>query len=272
MRLPDVIAVGPQRTGTTWLHKVLFRHVGLPTIKETDFFWTNYEKGIDWYLRHFENCRADRPIVEVAPNYFACIEASERVSHDIPHCKIICSLRDPVQRAYSHYRLMNRDGWARGSFEETASNPFIQESNRYAFHLKNWQARLGKDQVFVCLYDDLETNPQGYLDRICEFTGIPRIIVEGTSIEKERVHTVTHRPRNRWIADSARKAQDRMRMRNWHRAIHRLEKLGLWSVCFGGGDEYPPLDAGLERRLRQQLRPEIEALEKLIDRDLSLWK
>ena len=69
-RLPDFIAVGQQRTGTTWLHKVLGGHVGLPTIKETDFFSKHYDKGLEWYGAFFGNCAADLPMGEIDPIYY----------------------------------------------------------------------------------------------------------------------------------------------------------------------------------------------------------
>ncbi len=273
LRLPDVIAVGPQRTGTTWLHHVLAGHVGLPAVKETDFFWKNYSKGLDWYVAYFEKCRLDRPIVEVDPNYFGFPEACERISYHIPHCKIICSVRDPVERAYSHYRLLYRDGWTRSTFAESViAIQIIHEPSRYAFHLKNWLARFGKDRVAVCIYDDLDENPQSYLNRICEFIKIPRIDVHSTAVGDKRINVAKHRPPNQWIAQNARKARVWMQLHNWHRMIRRLERIGFWSYCFEGGRDFGPMDAATERRLREYFSPEVEALEELIQRDLSSWK
>jgi hypothetical protein len=52
----------------------------------------------------------------------------------------------------------------------------------------------------------------------------------------------------------------------------RLEKLGFWRFCFGRGPSFPPLDAAVERRLRERFLPEVEAVEELTNRDLSAWK
>src|SRR5882757_5559749 len=148
-RLPEFIGVGPQRTGTTWMHQVLAGHVGLPSIKETDYYSKHYERGLDWYLEFFEKCRVNLPIGEINPNYFAIPEACNRIAALVPECKIICSLREPVERAYSSYRIMRRDAWTRVGFEETvARNPVIRESSRYAHYLKNWWDRLGRERVF----------------------------------------------------------------------------------------------------------------------------
>ena len=55
-------------------------------------------------------------------------------------------------------------------------------------------------------------------------------------------------------------------------AVHLLEVAGVWKFCFGGGEEFAPLDPEVDARLREHFRPEVEALERLIGRDLSAWK
>ncbi len=272
-RLPDFIAVGPQRTGTTWLHLVLAGHVGLPTIKETDFFTRHYDKGLDWYLAYFSRCPADRPMGEVDPNYFGSPEACERIASLVPRCRIIVSLRDPTERAWSSYRTMRRDAWARGGFEETVMrNEIIRESSRYAHHLALWQRSFGADRVLVMFYEDLEADPQGYLDRICGFIGAARIEIGGKTIATERVNAVTHAPRSRRLARNARNARDWMRTHRWHRTIAFLEAIGFWRRAFGGGEEFGAMDPESEARLRCHFLPEVEALERLLGRDLSHWK
>jgi len=273
-RLPDFVAVGPQRTGTTWLHEVMKPHLGLPRgIKETDFFLKNYAKGMDWYRDFFRGYPTELLLGEIDPNYFGEDVARERIAKDIPRAKIVVTLRDPVARAYSSYRVMRRDAWTRVSFEETiAQNRIIRESSRYAHHLMNWQCGFGKDRVLVCLYDDLEASPQKFLDTICDFIGAARIKVEGSAIASERVNTVTHAPRSRKLAQNARNARDWMRLHRWHRTVDLLERAGIWQACFGGGEEFGALDPEVAARLRANLMPEVEALEKLIGRDLSEWK
>lgn len=273
-RLPDFIAVGPQRTGTTWLHEVMRPHLALPRgIKETDFFLKNYSMGMQWYLDFFRGYPPELPCGEVDPNYFGEEAACARIRKDIPEAKIIVTLRDPVARAYSSYRVMRRDAWTRVSFEETvASNHIIRESSRYAHHLANWQRSFGKDRVLVSFYDDLEDSPQDFLDQVCDFIGAARIKVEGSSIASERVNTVTHAPRSRKLAQNARNARDWMRLHRWHRTVDLLERAGVWRFSFGGGEQFGALEADVDARLREQFRPEVEALERLTGRDLSKWK
>jgi hypothetical protein len=110
-QLPDFIAVGPPRTATTWLDLVLRGHVGLPgETKETHFFTRNYGRGIDWYARHFRRCASGKVVGEICPSYFESPQARERIRAAIPGCEIICTLRDPVDRLYSYYKLMRQKG------------------------------------------------------------------------------------------------------------------------------------------------------------------
>ncbi len=273
-RLPDFIAVGPQRTGTTWLHEVLQGHVGLPRgTKETDFFTKNYSRGIEWYRKFFRGYAKEVPVGEIDPNYFSSEQALERIALHIPRAKIICSFRDPVERLYSSYRVMRRDAWTRVGFEETiATNRVVKESTRYTHYLRRWQESFGADRVLVCLYDDLVASPQAYLDRICEFICGPRILIEGRPLAAERVNTVVQAPRSRKLAQNARNARDWMRVNRWHRTSKLLDRLGVWRFCFGRGEEFPPLDPEVDARLRREFLAEIEEFEERIGRDLSAWK
>src|SRR5207245_11287355 len=107
IRLPDFIVVGPPRTATTWLDTVLRGHVGLPRdVKETHFFARNYRQGLTWYERHFRHCAAEPVIGEICAAYFENPQARERIRTHLPKCRIICTLRDPVERLYSYYKLM----------------------------------------------------------------------------------------------------------------------------------------------------------------------
>jgi hypothetical protein len=168
-RLPDFIAIGPPRTGTTWLYRALAGRVGLPRdTKETDFFSAHYAKGMEWYLEFFRGCKAELPMGEISPNYFAAPQAPERIAKEIPGCRIICTLRDPVDRLYSFYRLMRHNGWTRATMAELAESATpATEGSRYAYYLARWRERFGAERVLVVLYDDLERTPQRFLDTIC---------------------------------------------------------------------------------------------------------
>jgi hypothetical protein len=271
--LPDFVGIGPGRTGTSWLHEVLVGHADLPRgVKETQFFNHSYDKGIDWYAGHFRHARGDRPIGEICP-YFIDPQAAGRIKLHLPECRLIVCFRDPVDHAYSNYKLLMAYAWARGSFEEVLeSRPHIDRGNQYAANLKRWLDAFGRDRVMVTWYEDLSSNPQGYLDRVCEFTGIAKFALPPPPPADRKVNEFQGPPRSRKLAQNARHAMYWLRDRSAYGIINALDSAGVWSFCFSGGDRYPRLTAEQDARLRQRYLPEVEALERLLQCDLSRWK
>jgi LPS sulfotransferase NodH len=274
IRLPDFIAVGPPRTATTWLHEVLKERVCLPAErKETDFFTRFYDRGAEWYADFFRHCGATSVVGELSPMYFASDEARERIAAMLPRCKIICSFREPVARAYSNYRLLRRQAFTKADFEAAAtSRGDLVESSRYGSYLEKWFAAFGRERVMVLIYDDLEANPQGFLDSVCDFIGIERFAVTASTVGTERVHQVNTLPANPRMARAARNLVAWFANRRMDRAAGIVRRNRLIKYMLEGGDPFPPPAPEMVARLRERYRPEMEKLERLIGRDLSAWK
>lgn len=272
MRLPDFICVGPGRTGTTWLHAALSGHVGLPhRVKETRFWGQYYHKGIEWYADHFRDCDPSRPVGEACP-YFATPQARERIARHIPNCKIIVTLRDPVDRSYSQYRTLRKMGLMHGSFEEELAHPRIVDTNRYAHHLRGWINLFGADQVKVLLFDDLRRNPQSFLDAVCEFIGVPPIALKAGKIRTSDINSDKYLPRSRRISRRIGRMMDFMHENRAYRTMNFLDRIGFFEMWLTGRKPFPPLSAALQARLRKDLLSEIEAVEALTGFDLKAWK
>jgi hypothetical protein len=272
LKLPSFVCVGPGRTGTTWLHAALTGSAGLPRhVKETRFWGQYYHKGLEWYADHFRHCDPTRPIGEACP-YFATDQARERIARHLPNCKIIITLRDPVERSYSQYRMLRRMGLARGSFEQELNHPRIAETNRYTFHLQGWFDLFGSDNVQVLLFDELQSEPQNFLDRVCDFIELPRISLDTVEIGASDVNSYKKMPRSRRLSRRVGRLMDWMHERRVYRALTLFERSGLEEFCLAGPRNFPPLSADTEMRLREQLIPELENVEKFTGFDLSPWK
>ncbi len=273
LRLPTFIGVGPPRTGTTWLHEALAGHANLPRYnKETRFFCTNYAKGTAWYVRHFapsgELIRG-----EVCPTYFCSTPARERIAELIPKAKIICSFREPVGRIYSLYKLKRAFARVNWSFEEAlALDPELMESGRYAYYLVGWQRTFGHDHVLPVLYDDLMKDPQYYIDQIVDFIGIARFRLDERWLNRVHSSDAMSNPRSRHLTALAADVADWLKQHRMERAVAVVKGSRLGRMLVGGGERMPPLSRATANSLRTALRPEIEALEKLLDHDLSSWK
>jgi hypothetical protein len=272
LRLPDFIGVGPIRTATTWLHEELKNHVGLPLSKESRFFDWYYDRGLAWYADYFRDCPPDRPFGEFCPTYFQRQDVLDRIAHDVPNCKIIVTLRHPVERAYSQYKLLRHAAYIGNvSFEEAlVLNPSIIDSSRYASHLVKWQERFGTDRVLVCLYDDLRANEELYLNRICDFIGVPHR--RPVPLDKVTINSFESPPKNPFLARLALKIRLTLQNKEYYRTIDLIDRVGFFEFCRGRGERYAPVARETATRLTDQLRTEVEALERLINRDLSAWK
>jgi hypothetical protein len=113
--LPDFLIIGTQRGGTTSLYKYLVQHPNLAhaLTKELRYFDLNYAKGLDWYRSRFPTSRhrevelrrsGVRLVVgEASPDYLFHPFAPARVAETLPDVKLIVLLRNPVDRAWSHY-------------------------------------------------------------------------------------------------------------------------------------------------------------------------
>jgi hypothetical protein len=272
--LPTFFIVGPPRTGTTWLHEVLKDRAVLPSsTKETRFFDTHFHRGIDWYRAHFPGATTGRRVGEIAPTYFASYAARERIAQVVPHARIVCIFRNPVDRVLSLYRLKSAYGMIPWKFDQAIlMDPELIESGRYATNLKAWRQSFGESQVLATLYDDLRDRPQTYLDRLVDFIGVPRFRLTAAQTEFVNASENMTHPRNYNRTRSAARAADWFKARRLGRFVAKLKKSPLCTLFLGGGPPFAELPSESARQMYEVFRPEVEELETMINQDLSSWK
>jgi len=147
--LPDFVIIGAQKAGTTALFDMFSEHpeISPSTVKEVHYFDSNYERGEQWYRRHF-----DRHIAgEASPYYLFYPPAHDRMKALIPKAKVIAILRDPVERALSHYDHEVEKGYVKAPImealraEEQRTDAFAHNHlsfvgrGRYLPQLERWQ-------------------------------------------------------------------------------------------------------------------------------------
>jgi hypothetical protein len=272
--LPSFFVIGPPRTGTSWLHEILRQCSWLsnPT-KETRFFDKHFHRGLAWYASHYREATAGRRIGEIAPTYFASAEARERIARLIPHAKVVCAFRNPVDRVISLYRLKRAYGLIPWSFEEAmVRDPELMESSRYAFHLKKWQKTLGMAQVLPMVYEDLRSDPQSYLDAVTDFVDVPRIRLGPSQINRVLTSEGMTEPRSYYVTRAAQQVAEWSRALRLDSVVAGAKRRGLLKLFVGGGPAFPQLSFSGQLRLCELFRPEVEELESALNRDFSAWK
>lgn len=272
--LPSFFIVGPPRTGTSWLHEILKNRVSLPaSTKETRFFDVHFQRGIRWYEAHYEDHNDLRQVGEIAPTYFASREARQRIQELVPHAKIICIFRNPVERLISFYRLKRAYGLIPWNFEEALlRDQELAESSLYATHLTEWLEVFGPRQVRATFYEDLRERPQSFLDHVADFIEIPRFKL--SAAEMRRVHSsraMTH-PRNHQRTRYATLLAEWLKARHFGKIVAAVKASPVGSFFLGGGPQFAEPSPEATLIIHQVLKDEIEKLESMVGRDLSAWK
>jgi len=217
---PDYLIVGAQRCGTTSLFKTLAQHPGVVRPrwhKGVHYFDTGYHHGPRWYRGHFPT-RAQRSAAErrlgypplsgeSSPYYLFHPLAAARIAADLPRTRLLVTLRDPVERAYSAHSHERGKGFEDLPFEEAlAAEPgrIAGEAERLAadptaasFHLQHHAyltrghylpqlerlaAAVGRDRMLVIDAGDFFVDPEPVYARVLDFLGLPP--APGTVFEK----------------------------------------------------------------------------------------
>jgi hypothetical protein len=270
--LPALFCVGPPRTATTWLHAVLRERLSLPRLKETYFFDKFHSRGLAWYLSHFERLDG-RMRGEIAPSYFFSEDARQRIRAAAGRARIVVTLRDPVQRLYSLYKMRYSNGAFPWSFAEACERDGeLRTTAHCAPHLAAWQRCFGRDHVLTLLYEDLPRDPQSWLDQVCGFAGIPHCRLRAEQLAPVHSSTPALIPSHpRWTRLGVG-VGNWIHNREWEGAIALVRRLRLRRFFLERGQRFPQLDPKVEQALRRKLAADIEALESLLGRDLTMWK
>lgn len=289
---PHFFVVGEPRSGTTSLHDLLAQHpdIYMSQVKEPHYFSeiqfpspdnevlqiTRDEQG---YLALFAEAAAGQLRGE-SSTYYLADPASPRLLHDaLPEAKLIAVLRDPIDRAYSHYLLYNRRGNQKKSFYETVQYNIetpndqqdltynLVELGRYHKHVSNYLKYFSKNRLLVLLTDDLHKRPQETLEQIFEFLGADKN--QASKIQPGEAQNSYSRPRNQISSFLlANKTITSVGLKLLPRPL--LQKLRYGVLL--KQDSKPLLDPRAKALLRQAYEPEVRQLEKLLERDLNVLR
>jgi hypothetical protein len=213
--LPDFLIIGAKRGGTTSLYNYLVDHPCVVPLfprvqnkKGVRFFDTNFQRGVAWYRSHFPSRlyrgwheqRIGHPTVagEASPYYLFHPSAPSRAASIIPDARLIVLLRDPIDRAYSHYRERSRHGAEELTFEEALEREqerlageeerlstddryysFAHEHFGYVSQglyleaLRRWIDLFGRNRLLILRSEDFFASPERTYGDVLRFLGLP---------------------------------------------------------------------------------------------------
>ncbi len=183
---PHFMILGKRKCGTTSLYSYLTQHpcVAPALKKELRFFDAHFDRGLHWYLAQFPPI-GNRPELitgEASVEYIDSAPVAERIQRDFPHTRFIILLRDPVERAISHFLMNVRLGLETGEMEKTllagvypgfdSAQPNIYvDVSIYVKMLKVWMAAFPREQFLILRSEQLFASPGQVTLQAFEFLG-----------------------------------------------------------------------------------------------------
>jgi hypothetical protein len=273
--LPNFLVIGSQKAGTTSIYHVLKAHpqVFLPERKEINYFFHEgeYAKGEDWYRSHFD--ALPEGILawgEATPGYIVHPEAPFRIYQLLKDVKLILTVRNPIDRAYSQYWDNRRSLSEHRAFEKVVEIALEEtyhpqrlgyfSRGTYFQYIQRYLALFPLEKLLVLTFEDLLQEPQTFYERIFSFLGVDPSFTTSLMIKSFNPASVWENPFYRWFFKKASRSRllpaKMRRLTYWGRRT-------LW--------HYPPMQADLRQKLVEFYRPWNSKLGAFLGRELLVW-
>jgi hypothetical protein len=261
--------IGPQKAGTTWLYHCLSEHpeIGCAGAHSVHFFDIQHHRGRDWYHEHFRESRGDQKLIDFTPTYIRSPWAPRRIAEYNPDARILLCLRNPIERAFSHYWHEKKKGKYNFGFDEVLKNYDLFSSwiepGFYAEHIERFLAFFDRNQILAQDFSHLGRDPRGfYAQALCFMEVEPSFVPE---VVETKINPAGSK---KWS-----RSPTMLRLRYWlaRGGINRVWP--SFEERTSGQREYRQGVPGVLRGPLQELcEPEIVRLEKMLDLDLDEWR
>lgn len=298
---PTFLIIGAAKAGTTSLYHYLRQHpdVYMPEVKEPRFFAyidnppamvgpgdaaSNEASGavytLDAYQALFDEVNGETAIGEASVNYLYSETAPRRIQEFLPDVRLIVILRNPVERAYSHYLHLlragreplpdfrdaleaeasrRREGWE-WSWHYTRMGFYYEQLTRYLDYFE-------RDQISVYLFDQFKEDSLAVTRQVYEDIGVNPAFTPADSI----THAKTGVPISEWFQRFLLNADHPIR-RAARQVLPESMRTKVVKVFQNLNLSKPPMDEAVRNDLVQLYDEEICRLEDLLQRDLSHWR
>ena len=285
-RWPNFFIAGAPKAGTSSLCAYLQAVPGiyLSKLKEPNFFSrvvvpddhpVRPIRDERQYLQLFAEAGDARIVGEASPTYLADPEAPRLIRNAVPHAKVLVSLRDPIERAYSHYLMMLNNGTAKGTFLDEIKRGLALGENRslallradvglYHPQVERFRSGFPDSQFKVLLFEEFSADVAGSLRQILEFLGVEPPSSEFAT-PAYREYSVVRGPLVRYLFGN----------RTIARASELLISPGVRKAI---RDRFlvkksakPPMPPDAREFLVQYYKDDVQSLARLLGRDLP-WR
>lgn len=283
----DFFIVGAAKAGTTSLYSYLNKHpeIEMSTIKEPDYFSNEFiEKQSLYYkkesiksLNKYHSLYSDTKNLirgEASVSYLFYEKVPKKIFKYNSRSKVIIMLRNPSDRAYSHYLMDKRLGFVRESFENIVhkksthknSALFYQqyiELGQYAFQIKNYFDVFSKKNILIIDYDDFIYDSSEVLNKVCVFLNVENRSFSNTN----KVYNKYTNPSNKLVKVLYTFRFLREFIGNFFSESLKIKIQAL----FFTDEKKPTLNSEIQIFLKEYYKVELEKLSKLLNQNYSKW-
>jgi hypothetical protein len=203
---PTFLGIGSLRCGSTWLYQVLKCHpdIHLSERKEVNYFFSRKMLRLDlnWYESHFKPRNGDEPKPvrgDISPPYGRLQPWQvNRIAELLPELRIILTLRHPIDRTWSQ-ALLEFGYLDRKDVRQISSIDFVRQVERarnrmasdYHRMIQIWSNAFGSDALHIDLFDQLQEDPQTYVNGVLRHIGATTPWCLPTKFIKTKVHATS---------------------------------------------------------------------------------
>lgn len=290
---PNFFIVGAAKSGTTSLWMYLKQHpeIHMPSTletKEPSFFCNLYGyRDFEAYLRLFSESQKEKAIGEASHAYLTSPESADWIRKVYPEAKIIIILRNPIERSYSLYNWMIREGYewiypfekALIKEKDRLKNTHFKNDNPqyyynylyftsglYSEQVKRYLNAFPQKQILILLFEDLTADPIAVIQRIYDFLG-----VDCDFIPKIKIHNKTKIPFSAPIQYFTKQKLllylEKLRVPS----SYRIWRAAFNSNLFLGRFRSTVLNTTTRYNLQERYKDDIQKTARAIDRNLKLW-
>ncbi len=253
MALPNFFHAGFPKSATTWFHRCLREHpeVFVPDADALHYFTVHFDQGEQWYARHYRNYAGERIVGDTTPSYAGFDWSRRRLAEFNPDARILITLRNPIDRAFSHYFHMKQKRGYPTRFEEALENKadlfqWLIALGFYGHHLSDLFRYFAREQVCVISYDLLVSDPRTFCGQVFDFLEIDSSFLPSCVNRKVNSATRFQRPLGQILRQ-------------------------FFCVANPTSEYEVGLAPKTLTRLKEIYRPDIERLQELLNQDFSHW-
>jgi len=276
----NTFIVGAPKAGTTSLHHYLSQHtnVSMSSVKEPNFFSSKEVESLFYNSKCVDDSNDYHKLFskekkqirgEASVSYLFYENVPKRIHNYNSEAKIIIMLREPIERAFSHYLMDCRLGFCSEKLEDIIANPqsfpqyfqqYLELGNYYS-QLKRYQDIFGKEKLLIIFYDDFKTDTKKVMKSVFSFL----------QIEQQEIDFSI---RNPFLSPSSPLISMLYKLNIIRKGVKAFMPKRLLSLirsnCFSAKSK-PMLSKATEQQLKAFYKSDVFQLEKLLNTDLARW-